>query len=128
MFLAAGGYFFFTFYILFRLDPQTTRVFGTLGYNAFHLLYALVLFPSAAWLPLTARMAEQQGWVSMAVVRLDLFLVAIGALGLLVGLVALGSNAPRGRTLAIAGLLPFCLQTVVLDALVWPVFYPVAAP
>jgi hypothetical protein len=31
---------------------------------------------------------------------------------------------PRGRTLAVIGLLPFCLQTAVLDASVWPAFFP----
>ncbi len=128
MFLAAGGYFLFTFYILFRLDPRTTRPFGLFGYRAFHLFYALVLLPSAAWLPLTARMAEQPGLLSMSLVRIDLYLVAAGALGLLFCVAALGSSAPKGRNLAIVGLVPFCLQTVVLDALVWPVFYPLAAP
>jgi len=124
MFLAAAGYFFFTPYILFRLDPETTRVAGRFGYGIFHLFYALVLFPSALWLPLTAHMAEQPGLAAWACVRIDLALVALGALGLLASLISLGASAPKGRRLAIAGLVPFCLQTVVLDALVWPAFFP----
>ena len=124
MFLAAAGYLFFTPYILFRLDPETTRVAGRFGYGIFHLFYALMLIPSALWLPLTAHMAQQPGLVSWAYVRIDLALVAIGALGLLASLISLGADAPKGRRLAIAGLVPFCLQTVLLDALVWPAFFP----
>jgi len=124
MFLAAAGYFFFTPYILFRLDPETTRVAGRFGYGIFHLFYALVLFPSALWLPLTAHMAEQPSLTAWACVRIDLALVALGALGLLASLISLGASAPKGLRLAIAGLVPFCLQTVVLDALVWPAFFP----
>jgi hypothetical protein len=59
-------------------------------------------------------------------VRTDLALVAVGSAGLLVSLVALPSDAPRGRLLAALGLLPFCLQTVVLDALVWPAYFPLS--
>ena len=128
MFLAAAGYFLFTPYVLFRLDPGATRVAGGFGYGGFHLFYGLVLFPSALWLPLTARMAEQPNLVSWAIVRIDLALVALGAVGLLASLISLGKGAPKGRRLAIAGLLPFCLQTVVLDALVWPAFFPFSLP
>jgi hypothetical protein len=59
-----------------------------------------------------------------AAVRVDLAFVGLGALGLLVSLLTLDSPVPRGRTLAVIGLLPFCLQTAVLDASVWPAFFP----
>ena len=124
MFLAAAGYFLFTPYILFRLKPETTRVAGRFGYLAFHLFYALVLFPSALWLPLTGLMAEQPMLATWASIRIVLALVAVGTLGLLGSLISLGSSAPKGRRLALVGLVPFGLQTVVLDALVWPAFFP----
>jgi hypothetical protein len=104
MFLAAAGYFLFTPYIVFRLRPEQTRIAGRFGYALFPILYALVLIPSA-------------------LVRLDLACVGLGALGLLASLLALRS-APRGRALAVLGLVPFCLQTALLDALVWPAFFP----
>ena len=126
MLLAAAGYFFFTHYILFRLDPETTRVAGRFGYGVFHILYALVLFPSALWLSLTAHVVEQPSPGAWAAVRIDLALVALGSLGLLASLISLGSNNRRGRRLAIAGLIPFSVQTVILDALVWPAFFPLS--
>jgi len=123
MFAAAAGYFLFTPYILFRLQPERVRIAGRFGYGIFHVLYALVLFPSAIWLPLTERViAQPSTWLWLAV-RLDLACVAVGSIGLLASLVGLGSAAPRGRALAIVGLLPFVLQTALLDALVWPAFF-----
>jgi hypothetical protein len=123
MFLAAAGYFLFTPYILLRLDPARTRIAGRFGYRSFTLLYALVLLPSAAWLPLTVQMLASPSAALWGAIRVDLALVGLGSLGLLAALLALGAGAPRGRALAVLGLLPFCLQTAVLDGLVWPHFF-----
>jgi hypothetical protein len=101
-------------------------VAGRFDYRLFHLLYALVLLSSALWLPLTSHVLEQPDPGAWAVVRIDLALVALGFLGLLASLLGLGSGAPRGRGLAVAGLVPFCLQTAVLDAIVWPAFFAVS--
>ena len=124
MLLAAAGYFLFTPFVLFRLPPDQTGVAGGFGYRLFHVLYALVLFPSALWMPLTLRAAAgPEPWIFW-LVRLDLAAVAVGSVGLLVALLALRSpRAARGRGLALAGLLPFCVQTAVLDAVVWPALY-----
>jgi hypothetical protein len=124
MFLAAFGYFFFTHYILFRLNPETTRIAGRFGYRTFYLLFGLILIPSALWLPLTALMVEYPSLGMWAGVRIDLALVGFGALGLLTCVFRLKADAPTARRLAIAGLVPFCIQTAVLDALVWPAFFP----
>ncbi len=128
MLLAAAGYFLFTPYILFRLPPDTTRIGGRPAFGIFQASYALILFPSALWLPLTAAVLAQPSALLWALVRLDLALVALGSLGLLASLLALPAVAPRGRMLAVLGLLPFCLQTVVLDALVWPAFFALPNP
>jgi len=125
MLLAALGYFLFTPYILFRLPPETTRIGSVFGFGLFGWLYALVLVPSALWLPLTAHLLAHPSAAAWWAVRTALALVALGSAGLLASLAALPSGAPRGRLLASVGLLPFCLQTVVLDALVWPAYFPV---
>ena len=54
-------------------------------------------------------------------IRLDLALVGLGAVGLFLSIWRLEGEPQRGRTLALIGLLPFILQTAVLDAVVWPV-------
>src|SRR5512144_1568173 len=67
MFLAAAGYFAFSAFV-FRLDPERTRIAGRFGFGAFHVLYALILVPSALWLPLTFEMLEAPStglWVAI---------------------------------------------------------------
>jgi hypothetical protein len=125
MALAALGYFPMTGAVLFGLDAARARVAGRFGYGLFVLLYALILIPSALWLPLTFRMVEAPSPILWAAVRGALALVAAGSLGLLA---ALAFVRPRPRpallALALAGAAAFCFQTAVLDALVWPAFFP----
>ena len=124
MLLAALGYFLFTAYIVFRLPPDGTRIGSLFGFGLFGWLYALVLVPSALWLPLTAHLLAHPSAAAWWAVRMVLALVALGSSGLLASLAAMPSDAPRGRALASVGLLPFWLQTAVLDALVWPAYFP----
>jgi hypothetical protein len=124
MLLAAAGYFPFTYWFLTRVDPARVRI-GRWGWGVVVACYAAVLVGSALWLPLTFRMLERPSAALWALVRLDLAVVAAGALGLL-GCLLLAR--PRDRSplfwAASIGLLAFCWQTVVLDALVWPSYFP----
>ena len=128
MFLSAAGYFCFAPYIAFRLDAQATDIGGRFGFSLFNFLIAMVLIPSAAWLPLTSRMLSNPSVGLWWIIRADLALVGIGSLGLLLALIALRAPRPPGRIFAIVGLLPFCLQTAVLDGLVWPAFFTMTGP
>jgi hypothetical protein len=124
MLLAAAGYFPFTFLLVFRTRPEGGLPFG-IPYRALHLLYGLVLLPSALCLPLAARLLEGPTVLLWAAVRIDLALGGLGATGLLLIVWALARE--RGDALgwaAFAGVVPFWLQTTVLDAIVWPAFYP----
>jgi len=126
MLTATAGYFAYSFFVFFRLDPSRTRIAGRFGYRGFHLLYALILVPSALWMPLAFAMIESPGPLLWLAVRGVLGLTAIGSLGLLAALV-LVEPRPRGPAwpIAILGALAFCIQTVLFDALVWPAFYAV---
>jgi hypothetical protein len=126
MFLAAAGYFAFSAFVFFRLDPARTRIAGGFGFGAFHVLYALILVPSALWLPLTFAMLESpSAWLWLAV-RGALALVGIGSLGLMLAIAsAKPHDSPSVRRLALIGAAFFSLQTAVLDALIWPAFFPV---
>jgi hypothetical protein len=124
MLLAAVGYFAFSFFVFFRLDPQRDRV-GPFGFNIFLALYALFLLPSALWLPLTFAMLESPSPALWAAIRTVLALVAVGSLGLVAALaLARPVEAPIARAIAIAGALAFSFQTALLDALVWPAYFP----
>lgn len=123
MFLAAGGYLLFTGVALRRLlrvcDPGFAR--------RMQWAYGLVLVSSALWLPLTAWMLAEPSTAVWALVRVDLFAVAAGSLALCELALRPAEDAPAERWIALLGLLPFQLQTVVLDAFVWPWFYHVPA-
>jgi hypothetical protein len=55
---------------------------------------------------------------------IDLALVALGSLGLLAAIASVAPHAtPGSRRLALIGALFFCLQTALLDALVWPAWF-----
>ena len=124
MLLAAAGYFAFSFFVFFRLDPERTRV-GRFGFLIFLALYALILLPSALWLPLTFAMLEAPSAALWAAIRTVLALVAVGSLGLVGALAVAGpARAPAARALALAGALAFSFQTALLDALVWPAYFP----
>ena len=123
MFLAAAGYFFFAPHILFRVESDRLDIAGRFGYSLFSKLMFLVLVPSACWLPLTSMMSSHPSSWLWFIIRLDLALVAVGSLGLFVSLWTLRPPRSSGHVAALVGLVPFCLQTVVLDALVWPQYF-----
>jgi hypothetical protein len=124
MFLAAAGYFAFTFFLMYRLEP-TTRGGWRFDLGTFNALYALILLASALWMPLTFAMLESPSDGLWWAIRLTLAAVAIGSLGLLAGLVAVRPRSPSlAHKLAVAGSVAFCFQTAILDAVVWPAFFP----
>lgn len=126
MLLAAAGYFAFTYYVLFVLEPEEVEIFGSLNYYwLFHILYALILFPSALWMPLTFAMIRHPSQRLWWTIRITLSIVGLASLCMLGALLSLD---PRETTLvywfAVAGSATFCIQTALLDAVVWPAFPP----
>lgn len=124
---AALGYFPFTA-LLLAVDPDRCRVAGRFGFGFFLVAYALILIPSALWMPMTFALLE--GWNPVLWIAIRLVLVAVGAgsLGMLAGLL-LVEPRPRGffHALAIAGAVAFCIQTALLDATIWPAYFPTDA-
>jgi hypothetical protein len=124
MLLAAAGFFPFTFYILFRLNPHTTGLGGRYGYSLFAWLYAAILIPSALWLPLVYGAVEQSSQAGLWVVRAALILVGAASLGILAALLKIRpQKAGLAYWLAFVGSIFFCIQTVLLDAIVWGAFF-----
>ena len=120
MFLAASGYFAFTYFILFRLDPAAAQVAGRFGFWVFNALYAAILFPSALWMPLTFWAIGQSGPISLWSVRTVLAAVGLASLGLLAALLKVSPRQPVwAHMLALIGCAAFCLQMALLDAVLW---------
>jgi hypothetical protein len=125
MALATAGFFAFTSFLLFRADPQRTRITGRLGYGLFLGLYVLILVPSALWLPLTSAMVKQPSSILWLGIRLVLAVVGLASVALLLALLTLRPRQPtRAYWLATAGAVAFCFQTAVLDLFVWTALFP----
>ena len=125
MLLAAAGYFPFTALFVFGLTPDEFQRTTGARFGILHLLYALVLLPSAAWLPLTSLMIAEPGAALWWAIRIVLVLVGLGAAGIVFFSLVLARR--RGGVLpwlAFVGSLPFFLQTGILDAIIWPAYFP----
>ena len=126
MITAALGYFAFTYFVLFRIDAAEVRVADRFGFWIFHVIYLLILLPSALWMPLTYAAIGNHSHSLYWTIRIVLALVGLGSLALLAVLLSLrDGGSSYAYWLAVAGSIAFCFQTAVLDALVWPAFFRV---
>jgi hypothetical protein len=126
MLLGAAGFFAFSTFLLFRIDPEQTRIFKQSGFTSFNWIYLGILIPSTLWTPLALVMLEQPSTTLWLLIRAVLALTGVASLLLLVALLTLHPH-PSGWSyrLAVLGAVFFCLQTGLLDALVWPIYFPV---
>jgi hypothetical protein len=123
MFLAATGYLILFFILLLRVDPEQARV-GSFGFHAFNLLYLLILVPSSLWMSLTFAVAESYTPTRWLAVVLTLVLVGLGSAGMLAAVIALKPRLPGGwRWASIIGATFLFLQTGILDAILWTIYY-----
>jgi hypothetical protein len=125
MLTAAAGYLIFTYFLFFRTDPDEARVAGRFSLRLFNALYVLVLLPSALWMPLTFAMLGEPDHGLWMLIRFVLALVGLGSLAFIAALATLRPRRPGpSYWLAVAGSVAFAIQTAVLDAIVWPAYFP----
>jgi hypothetical protein len=125
MFLAAAGYLAFTYVIFRHVDPEDARIGRRRALPALNALYVAILLPSALWMPLTFSMLANPGQMLWTGIRLALFVVGGASIGLLAALLRLRPRPPGAAYgVAVAGSVAFLFQTAVLDALIWPMFFP----
>jgi hypothetical protein len=125
MLAAAVGYLVFTHYLCFRADPEESRVADRFSLRLFNALYVLILLPSALWMPLTFSMLDDPHDGLWMVIRLVLALVGIGSLAVIAALLMLQPRRPAlSYWLAVVGSVAFSIQTALLDAIVWPAYFP----
>ena len=121
---AALGYMGFTIYLLLQPHPEHKRVLGRLGYGSLLSLYAAVLLPSAAWMPLTFAALASPTPVLVWSIRALLALIGLASIGLLLAIGSLQVRRPAWAwRLALIGCAVFCLQTVIFDAVIWSAFF-----
>ena len=127
MFIAAAGFFAFSRLLVLHPQPDEVRLAGDRRFPSLLTAYALVLFPSALWLPSTKWYLDQPSGLRFAVVWLDLVAVAVGSIAIIIAVATVRPRPPRSRrAVALVGSLAFAFQTVILDGLLWPVLTLVA--
>lgn len=121
MFVAAAGYAAFTPALYLHAAAVSRIAFGWPA-RALPALYAALLIGSILWMPLTKWSLD--GAVPFALVVADLWIVAGASLALLATTLRLAPPLPGAwRVAAPLGAAAFCVQTVLLDALVWPALW-----
>ena len=122
MFVAAAGYAVFTPALFLHTDPDRARLAFGWGYRALHVFYAALLLGSILWMPLTRWHLD--GALPFALVVADLWVVATASLALLATTLRLAPPLPGAwRVAAALGAGAFCVQTVLLDAVLWPALW-----
>ncbi len=116
MLLAAVGYFAFASRLV-RLAPEHA------AFVWINTLFTLILFPSALWMPLAFEYLDAPSTALWWGMRATLAVVGLSSLGLVVALRQLARAGGAHARLAVAGATAFTFQTLVLDALVWPLYF-----
>ena len=125
MWLATAGYLVFMYYVLFRVDAAKARVGKRFGFGVINAYCAAVVIASALWMPLTFAYLDDPSSALWFLIRVDLIVVGIGAVGLIEAFFNLSPRPTGGAGMVtIVALLLFALQTAFLDPFVWPAFFP----
>ena len=125
MLLAAIGFFPASYWLVFATPASALKSRTGVGFQAMFLAYAALLMASALWLPLTALYGSNPAWPLWLLIRLVLLIVGIAASQLAMMLARLARSGPATTWLAVGAFFFFWLQTMVLDALVWPYYYSI---
>jgi hypothetical protein len=124
MLIAAIGYFFFTLFILFKIDPGTVKIAGIFDFRLFYLIYTLILLPSAFWMSLTFKMIESPSSGLWLLIKAILIIIGIASLALVISLLTLSQKeATLFYWLAVAGSVAFFIQTGINDAVIWARYF-----
>lgn len=124
MLLAAASFFPATWLLGFSVPADAFREHVGLPFPLLFAAYAAILIPSAAWLPLTAAYLRIPSPALWWTIRVDLLAVGFGASLLAWMLIRRMGSASAAARVGAASFFFFWLQTLVLDALVWPAFFP----
>lgn len=125
MLFAAAGYLLVFAYVLRYLPADCRTHNGGLLFERLNGLTGLILFCSALWMPLSFALLEAPNLDLWWCIRAVLFGTGAGALVIAHQLYRYAENRNWLLTLALSGYFFFCLQTALLDALIWPYYFPI---
>jgi hypothetical protein len=124
MLLSAAGYLAVLFLIFFRLDPGEVTIGGRSGFALLYPIFALILVPSAAWMPLTRRYVSEPGIGTWIAVRAVLLIVGAASIALAWAVSTLEpGDHSAAYWAAVVGSSYFAFHTFVLDAILWAALF-----
>ena len=122
MFMATFGYFLFTSYILKKYFFNKNNNLSLL--RLINILYAGIIFPSVMWMPMTFEYLLNGSVELWWLIRMVLFIVGVSSSLLFILLLFLNfKNKSNFQLMSIVGIFSFWVQTMILDALVWPIYF-----
>jgi hypothetical protein len=116
MFLAALGYFFFIYFILFKLSP------AGFNFNILYLIFFGILGASIFWMPLSNAFVSHPSAGLWLAIRFILAIVGFSSIALAWVLISMKGTG-LAYNLAVAGSIYFTFHTAILDAILWPIFF-----
>jgi hypothetical protein len=118
MLLSALGYFAFIYFILFRLNP------ASFNFNIFYIIFFGILCASSFWMPLTNLFLANPGTLLWFMIRIVLAIVGISSCALVWVLISLHTKETGlAYWLAVTGSIYFAFHTIILDMILWPIFF-----
>ncbi len=124
MFLATAGYFFFTSYVINKMFRTKHHQFKKIHFVIINILYAGIIIPSALWMPMTFQVLTYSSDLLWIGIRIILLIVGLSSSGLMLFFFFSRIRTNDWHYFAgVMGLIPFWIQTMILDALVWPYFF-----
>lgn len=120
MLLAALGYFAFIYFIMFRLNVADVKP----GFWIFYIIFLGILGASTFWMPLSNLFVANPGAAIWIGIRVVLAIVGLSSCVLAALLISLhAKETGLAYWLAVAGSAYFAFHTMILDAILWPVFF-----
>lgn len=124
MVLSAIGYFAILNLLLLRMNPENVTVGSRFAYSIFYPIFALILIPSAIWMPLTNVYVDSPGTGAWVGIRVVLFLVGLASVALTWALFTIRpGNRGKVYRAAVVGSCYFAFHTFVLDAILWAALF-----
>lgn len=121
MFIAALGYILYTLYIAFGRDI-------TISENPFYqynLTYIIILASASVWMPLTVLYVDTSFSMYWNLIVVSLYIVGLMSCYMTYLLIKSTpkNNSNKWKTIAISGSIWFTFHTLILDAIMWVIYF-----
>ena len=123
MFISAIGYFFFTTNFVLNVNLEEKKFLGKFPGWTLHIVYLLILIPSALWIDLTFQYLKTGVPLHWVYVLSALYCVGLSSILLFLFVVDSGNTTQSIYLFSVIGAGFFVFHTMFLDGLLWTIFF-----